>query len=163
MERRVPSSQQRRPFWRRNPAYEISANVANISSRRSSRHQPMFAQVVPLRQQRRHAARGAGTSRQIYSDLEPPGSTHPATPLPYWRCFSGSSPSFFPDSSDLCNVSFNQPRWLDEKGRVAKQLFDPQQLLEFAFRQHRNSQFFRLVVLRSRVCAHYHIVRLLAH
>jgi hypothetical protein len=75
----------------------------------------------------------------------------------------GIFPRPFPDSSDFSNVSFNQPHWLDEKSRVAKQLFDPQQLLEFAFRQHRHSQFFRLVVLRSRVCAHYHIVRLLAH
>jgi hypothetical protein len=76
MERRAPRSQQRRPLHplilAAEPVYKISANVANISSRRSSRHQPIFAHVVPLRQQRRHAARGAGTSRQIHSDLELP-------------------------------------------------------------------------------------------
>ncbi len=47
--------------------------------------------------------------------------------------------------------------------RAERRLLHSKQLLEFAFRQHRHSQFFRLVVLRSRVCAHYHIVRLLAH
>ena len=140
----------------------LPRNGANISSRRSSRHQPVFAHVVPLRQESRHAARGAGTSRQIYSELEPLVQHTPQL-LFLLALLFGIFPRLFPDSSDFCNVSFNQPRRLDEKSRVAKQLFDPQQLLEFAFRQHRHSQFFRLVVLRSRVCAHYHIVRLLAH
>jgi len=94
--------------------------------------------------------------------LEPPSSTHPATPLSAGVAFRDFSPAFSRLIGFLQRF-VHQPRWLDEKSRVAKQLFDPQQLLEFAFRQHRHSQFFRLVVLRSRVCAHYHIVRLLAH
>jgi hypothetical protein len=80
-----------------------------------------------------------------------------------WRCFSGSFPGFFQTHRIFAMFRSINRVWLDEKSRVAKQLFDPQQLLEFAFRQHRHSQFFRLVILRSRVCAHYHIVRLLAH